>query len=105
MEEQRSANKPDSRACCAACMYAVLYDSFPFFFFTESRWECLLTCNSQALIELAELYFAIPQPRSQAANPLGDMISAMLGGGGPPTAAPARRILSPPPASGSPGLD
>jgi len=58
----------------------------------------------KVLIELAELYFAIPQPRAQAANPLGDMISSMFGGGGP-GAAPARRILSPPPAGASPGLD
>ncbi|KAH9943690.1 hypothetical protein B0H21DRAFT_748103 [Amylocystis lapponica] len=58
----------------------------------------------KALIELAELYFAIPQPRGQQANPLGDMLSAMFGGG-PSAPAPARRILSPPPASASPGLD
>jgi len=58
----------------------------------------------KALIELAELYFAIPPPRTQAANPLGDMLSAMFGGA-PSPAQPARRMLSPPPVTKSPGLD
>ncbi|KZT73173.1 hypothetical protein DAEQUDRAFT_722299 [Daedalea quercina L-15889] len=58
----------------------------------------------KALIDLAELYFAIPPPRTQAANPLGDMLSAMFGGA-PSAAQPARRVLSPPPVTKSPGLD
>ncbi|KAH9838439.1 uncharacterized protein C8Q71DRAFT_751202 [Rhodofomes roseus] len=58
----------------------------------------------KALIELAELYFSIPPPRTQAANPLGDMLSAMFGGA-PSPAQPARRVLSPPPATKSLGLD
>ncbi|KZT07615.1 DUF410-domain-containing protein [Laetiporus sulphureus 93-53] len=59
----------------------------------------------KALIELAELYFAIPPPRAQQANPLGDMLSAMFGGGAPTNSASARRVLSPPPTTNSPGLD
>ncbi|OBZ72576.1 Golgi to ER traffic protein 4 [Grifola frondosa] len=58
----------------------------------------------KALSEIAELYFAIPPPRGQQANPFGDMLSAMFGGG-PPAAAPARRILTPAPASSPQGLD
>ncbi|KAI0734176.1 hypothetical protein C8Q72DRAFT_452992 [Fomitopsis betulina] len=58
----------------------------------------------KALIDLAELYFAIPPPRAQAANPLGNMLSAMFGGA-PSPAQPARRVLSPPPVTKSPGLD
>ncbi|KAH9850297.1 hypothetical protein C2E23DRAFT_835943 [Lenzites betulinus] len=60
----------------------------------------------KALIDLAELYFAIPPPRAQQANPLGDMISAMFGGA-PPTGggAPARRVLAPAPPASTPGLD
>ncbi|CCM04317.1 uncharacterized protein FIBRA_06488 [Fibroporia radiculosa] len=58
----------------------------------------------KALIEIAEIYFAIPPPKTQAANPLGDMLSAMFGGA-PSGAAPARRVLSPPPAAKLPGLD
>ncbi|KAH8100794.1 hypothetical protein BXZ70DRAFT_128082 [Cristinia sonorae] len=48
----------------------------------------------KVLTELAELYFAIPPPRSQQANPFGDMLSAMFGGAAP-TASPARRTLAP----------
>lgn len=57
---------------------------------------------SKVLTELAELYFAIPPPRNQQANPFGDMFSAMFGGAGAP-APPARRVI----ASGSnaPALD
>ncbi|KDQ59139.1 hypothetical protein JAAARDRAFT_33871 [Jaapia argillacea MUCL 33604] len=61
-----------------------------------------------ALQDIATLYFAIPPPRAQAANPFGDMFSSLLGmpapGGGAP---PARRVLSPAPSSGpgTPGLD
>ena len=61
---------------------------------------------TQTLIELAELYFAMPPPRAQQQNPLGDMISAMFGGGGAPGgAAPARRTLAPAAPTSSLGLD
>ncbi|PIL35636.1 hypothetical protein GSI_02365 [Ganoderma sinense ZZ0214-1] len=56
----------------------------------------------KALVEIAELYFAIPPPRAQQANPFGDVISAMFGGGAP-SAAPARRTLTP--ATSASGLD
>jgi hypothetical protein len=58
----------------------------------------------KVLTELATLYFAIPPPRTQAANPLGDMLSSMFGGA--PASQPARRVLAPSNASArSPGLD
>lgn len=54
----------------------------------------------KALSELANLYFSIPLPRGQAANPLQDMLSSLFGGGG---AGPAqRRPLNP---AGGVGLD
>ncbi|KAF5327502.1 hypothetical protein D9619_004982 [Psilocybe cf. subviscida] len=56
------------------------------------------------LHEIATLYFAIPPPRSAAANPFGDMMSSLFGG--PAPSQPKRRVL--PPASGgtsAPGLD
>ncbi|KAH7928121.1 hypothetical protein BV22DRAFT_1031119 [Leucogyrophana mollusca] len=59
-----------------------------------------------ALQEIATLYFAIPPPRTQPENPLGAMLSSMLGGGMPGGAAPQRRMLSPAPSGPStPGLD
>ena len=58
----------------------------------------------QALVEIAELYFAIPPPRAQQANPFGDVISAMFGGGSP-SAASARRTLTPAAPTSAPGLD
>jgi len=54
----------------------------------------------RALGQIAELYFAIVLPRGQAANPLGDMFSALMGG--PPgggAQAPQRRRLPPPAAN------
>ncbi|KAI0635867.1 hypothetical protein C8Q77DRAFT_597016 [Trametes polyzona] len=59
----------------------------------------------KALSEIAELYFAIPPPRAQQANPFGDMISAMLGGGAPSAAPQPRRVLAPAPPTSTPGLD
>ncbi|KAI0749312.1 hypothetical protein C8Q80DRAFT_616449 [Daedaleopsis nitida] len=59
----------------------------------------------KALVEIAELYFAIPPPRAQQANPFGDMISAMFGGGPPSAAAPTRRALTPSAPTSTPGLD
>jgi len=55
----------------------------------------------KVLNELGTLYFAMPPPRNQAANPLGEMLSSLLGG--PASSQPARRILTP--ATSSPGLD
>ncbi|KAK0222830.1 hypothetical protein EDD85DRAFT_859875 [Armillaria nabsnona] len=49
----------------------------------------------KALNELATLYFAIPPPRNQAANPFGDMMSSLFGGSSPASASPARRVLAP----------
>ncbi|KAF9532683.1 hypothetical protein CPB83DRAFT_807138 [Crepidotus variabilis] len=54
------------------------------------------------LSEIATLYFAIPPPRNQAGNPLGDMMSSLFGG--PPSAAPTRRALAPA-KSANDGLD
>lgn len=48
----------------------------------------------QVLTELATLYFALPPPRSQAANPLGNMLSSMFGGPMQAQSAP-RRVLQP----------
>lgn len=48
----------------------------------------------QALLEIATLYFAIPPPKTQPDNPLGAMLSSMMGGGAPGSA-PQRRVLTP----------
>ncbi|KII89689.1 hypothetical protein PLICRDRAFT_123847 [Plicaturopsis crispa FD-325 SS-3] len=58
------------------------------------------------LQELGQLYFAIPPPKAQNANPFGDMLSSILGGA-PGGAAPAPRRLQLPSgaAAGAPGLD
>lgn len=50
----------------------------------------------QALQDISTLYFAIPAPRQQAANPFGDMFSSLLGG--PPSGggSQAPRKLAPP---------
>lgn len=53
----------------------------------------------QALSELGQLYFSMPPPRSQAANPLQDMLSSLFGGAGP---APPRTLGA---AGGGVGLD
>ncbi|KAG1787102.1 uncharacterized protein HD556DRAFT_1504040 [Suillus plorans] len=68
-----------------------------------------LPCTKEVrttLQEIAMLYFAIPPPRTQPDNPLGAMISSMLGSGMPGGGAPPRRMLSPA-VSGlsAPGLD
>jgi hypothetical protein len=48
----------------------------------------------KALQEVSELYFAISPPRTQQANPLGDMLSSLFAGGPPGGgAAPTRRAL------------
>jgi len=56
----------------------------------------------KVLNEIGELFFALPPPKGQQPNPMGDFMSALMGGGGP---APQqqRRILSPAsgPASGA----
>lgn len=46
------------------------------------------------LNDIGGLYFALPPPRGQAGNPLGDMMSSLFGGG-TPQAQPARRMLAP----------
>lgn len=46
-----------------------------------------------ALQEISTLYFAIPPPRTQPDNPLGAMLSSMLGGA--PAGTPQHRVLSP----------
>ncbi|KAI0050506.1 cytoplasmic protein [Auriscalpium vulgare] len=56
------------------------------------------------LNELATLYFAIPPPRTQNANPLGDIMSSLFGGSpGDGAAPPPRRSITP--GSGRLGLD
>ncbi|KAL5525867.1 hypothetical protein ACEPAG_7204 [Sanghuangporus baumii] len=51
------------------------------------------------LTEIATLFFGIPPPRNQAANPFGDIFSSLLGGA--PSAPVGPRILTPgPPAAG-----
>ena len=59
------------------------------------------TTRSQALHDIATLYFAIPPPRKQAANPFGDMLSSLFGG--PAAGQPGRRVLTP--ATAATGLD
>ncbi|PPQ63216.1 hypothetical protein CVT24_005676 [Panaeolus cyanescens] len=54
------------------------------------------------LNEIGSLYFAIPLPRNQAANPFGDMLSSLFGGPAGPQ--PTRRTLAPA-AVNSAGLD
>ncbi|KAF8621998.1 hypothetical protein AX15_007352 [Amanita polypyramis BW_CC] len=44
------------------------------------------------LHEIGMLYFALPPPRGQAANPFGDMMSSLFGGAG--SGAPTRRVLA-----------
>ena len=75
----------------------------------EVRKVCLypflvsrLSKLAQVLHEIGTLYFALPQPRGQPANPFGDMLSSLFGGGGSGTAAP--RVLTPGQAA-STGLD
>jgi len=68
----------------------------------QSRGGVLATPEVRsALNELANLYFAIPLPRSQAANPFGDVLSSLFGSN--PTSQQPRRLLSP--GSDSPELD
>ncbi|KIK58047.1 hypothetical protein GYMLUDRAFT_246414 [Collybiopsis luxurians FD-317 M1] len=55
----------------------------------------------KALYDIATLYFAIPPPRNQAANPFGDMLSSLFGG--PAPGQPGRRVLTP--ATAATGLD
>lgn len=58
----------------------------------------------RALSEIGTLYFAIPPPRTAAANPFGDIMSSLLGGGlGAPAAAAPRRLT--PAGPGNAGLD
>jgi len=54
-----------------------------------------------SLKEVGALYFAIPLPRSQAANPLGEMMSSLFGGAAP--SQPTRTLT--PAITAAPGLD
>ncbi|KAF8645850.1 hypothetical protein AX16_007508 [Volvariella volvacea WC 439] len=47
----------------------------------------------KVLNEIATLYFDIPPPKNQAANPFGDIFSSLLGG--PAPGQPTRRVLAP----------
>jgi hypothetical protein len=62
-----------------------------------------LNLVKKALNELATLYFAIPPPRGQPANPFGEMLSSLFGGPAQPQA--ARRLQPANLGTGSPGLD
>jgi len=69
----------------------------------QSRGGVLATKEIRKVLnEIGELFFALPPPKGQQPNPMGDFMSALMGGGGP---APQqqRRILSPAsgPASGA----
>ncbi|KAF8963155.1 hypothetical protein BDZ97DRAFT_1662118 [Flammula alnicola] len=69
----------------------------------QSKINILATPEMRmSLNEIATLYFAIPPPRNQAANPFGDMLSSLFGG--PAQSQPTRRVLTPANTS-SPGLD
>ncbi|KAF8193392.1 hypothetical protein BJ912DRAFT_924570 [Pholiota molesta] len=69
----------------------------------QSKISILATPEMRATLnDIATLYFAIPPPRGQAANPFGDMMSSLFGGAGP--AQNTRRVLTPANPS-SPGLD
>ncbi|KAI0342922.1 hypothetical protein BDW22DRAFT_1330467 [Trametopsis cervina] len=57
----------------------------------------------KSLNEISELFFSIPPPRGQQANPFGDMLSAMMGGAPPARGAAPKRVLAP--ASSAPSLD
>ncbi|TFK45376.1 hypothetical protein OE88DRAFT_1715404 [Heliocybe sulcata] len=56
-----------------------------------------------ALHDIATLYFAIPPPRTQAANPLGDVMASLFGGAPGGGQQSVRRVLSP--GTGAAGLD
>lgn len=52
----------------------------------------------RALIEIGELFFALPPPRMQPANPMAEMMSSLFGvggGGGGGGAPQTRRVLQP----------
>jgi golgi to ER traffic protein 4 len=62
----------------------------------QSKGGLLATKEVRSVLnELAELYFAIPRPKAQNANPLGDMLAGMFGG--PPSSASTqqRRAITP----------
>jgi len=69
----------------------------------QSRVSQLATAEMRSCLnEIATLYFDIPSPRTQAANPFGDMMSSLFGG--PAQSQPTRRVLTPA-TTASPGLD
>ncbi|KAH8118144.1 hypothetical protein DFH11DRAFT_1504154 [Phellopilus nigrolimitatus] len=68
-----------------------------------SRGGVLATTDVRKYLnEIATLYFAIPPPRNQAANPFGDVLSSLFGGA-PSGGGPGPRVLMPSPAAA--GLD
>jgi len=68
-----------------------------------TKVSLLATPEMRAILnEIATLYFAIPPPRGQPANPFGDMMSSLFGS--PAQSQPTRRVLTPANPS-SPGLD
>jgi golgi to ER traffic protein 4 len=60
----------------------------------QSKSDVLADANvRKALNELAQLYFAIPVPKTQPANPMAEMLSSLFGGA--PDGAQSRRTLRP----------
>jgi hypothetical protein len=69
----------------------------------QGRVPQLATAEMRSCLnEIASLYFDIPPPRNQAANPFGDMMSSLFGG--PAQSQPTRRVLTPA-TTASPVLD
>ncbi|ETW82772.1 hypothetical protein HETIRDRAFT_240137, partial [Heterobasidion irregulare TC 32-1] len=63
----------------------------------QSRGGLLATGEVRhALNEIATIYFAMPPPRTQQANPFGDMLSSLFGGpAGSGDTASTRRVITP----------
>ncbi|KAH8832180.1 cytoplasmic protein [Flagelloscypha sp. PMI_526] len=65
----------------------------------QSKGGLLAESETRKLLnEIGHLYFALPLPKQQAANPFGDMLSSLLGGGmnsGSGTGPPQRKTISP----------
>lgn len=63
----------------------------------QSRGGLLATGEVRhALNEIATIYFAMPPPRTQQANPFGDMLSSLFGGpAGSGDTASTRRAITP----------
>jgi len=62
----------------------------------QSRGGVLAANEMRVLLnEISTLYFAIPPPKGQAANPFGDMMSAMFGGAPSGGSGPQRTLVKP----------